>query len=218
MTDVRLTLISSATQEFPNNTNVDFKIRLAEPVRLKTDEKWQAAMASLSTPNSPATYMKAIDVKRTDTLFAYGLRVANDKFPSSDPKHKEDILDRRMTVGEVFLDVALDNFTGVEFWSRMSETLAHMQTWHMMKNAEKNDHWAKVYARESVTIDVDVVREGVRWWRDTLAWWKNRTRVNSNRDATPSSGDIPRLMGGERKTSCRGPSSPTCVRTCCRSP
>ena len=51
MNETRLTLISDATQEFPNNTNVDFKICLAEPIHLKGEERWHAAMISLSTPN-----------------------------------------------------------------------------------------------------------------------------------------------------------------------
>ena len=162
MNEVRLTLISSATAEYPDNTNTDFKIRLAEPVHLKTDERWHAAMASLSTPNSPATYMKAIDVKRTDTLFAYGCRILNPKFADSDPKHIDDILERRMTVGEVFRETALDNYTGVEFWSRIVITFEHMQTWHMFRNVDKNDYWAQSFDDERVCIDVDPARERAR--------------------------------------------------------
>ena len=49
MSDIRLTLISDAMQEFPNNTNVDFKIRLAEHIHLKGEEWWHAAMSPHGT-------------------------------------------------------------------------------------------------------------------------------------------------------------------------
>ena len=50
---MRMTLISDTTQEFPDNTNVDFKVRLAEPIHLKGEERWQAALVSMSTQNRP---------------------------------------------------------------------------------------------------------------------------------------------------------------------
>ena len=162
MNETRLTLISDATNEFPDNTNVDFKIRLAEPLHLKGEQRWQAAMASLSTPNSPAAYMKKLDVKMTDTLVVFGMRVLNEKYATSDPKHIDDQTFRRFTVGECFEDVAIDSLTGVEFWQRIASVLQHWQTYLMLRNARLNNSWAKYFDDEAVQMEVDAAGQRVR--------------------------------------------------------
>ncbi len=90
MNEIRITLISDATSEFPDNTNTNFKVRLQEPIRLNAEQQWKAAMVSLSTPNRPVTFMKDLGLKDQDTLFVYGLRILNEKYPTSDVKHIDD--------------------------------------------------------------------------------------------------------------------------------
>ena len=83
-----MTLISDATSEFPDNTNVDFKVRLAEPIHLKAEERWQASLVSMSTQNRPNTPLDRLGLRQSDTLFVYGIRVLNDKFTSvGSPSH-----------------------------------------------------------------------------------------------------------------------------------
>ena len=45
----RITFISDPTQEYPNNTNVKFKVRLPKPLQLEGD--WEASLWSLSVPD-----------------------------------------------------------------------------------------------------------------------------------------------------------------------
>ena len=51
LSGIRLTLISDPTVEFPNNTNTDFKVRLAEPLQFARQQEWETALVSMSTPN-----------------------------------------------------------------------------------------------------------------------------------------------------------------------
>ena len=162
MNEIRITLISDATSEFPDNTNTNFKVRLQEPIRLHAEQQWQAAMVSLSTPNRPVTFMKDLGLKDQDTLFVYGLRILNDKYSTSDAKHIEDKTHETVSVGGVFGGVNPDNLTGVEFWSRIALTCKHYQTWEMIRNARRNNHWVKSYDDEMLTMDVDPLRQLVR--------------------------------------------------------
>ena len=158
MTEMRMTLISDATSEFPNNTNVDFKVRLAEPIHLKTEEQWQAALVSMSTQNRPNTPLDRLGLRQSDTLFIYGIRVANDKFRNTDPLHTEDIREARVTVGEVFGD-SINSVTGIEFWSRISDFSKHYQSMEMLQNSKRNNHWSKTYDDIRVVTSVDPSRD-----------------------------------------------------------
>ena len=158
MAEMRMTLISDATSEFPDNTNVDFKVRLAEPIHLKAEERWQAALVSMSTQNRPNTPLDRLGLRQSDTLFVYGMRVANDKFTTSDPLHVEDIQEARVTVGEVFGD-SINSVTGLEFWSRISDYCMHYQSLEMLQNSKRNKHWAKAFENEMVLTSVDPDRD-----------------------------------------------------------
>ena len=146
---MRMTLISDATSEFPDNTNVDFKVRLAEPIHLKAEERWQAALVSMSTQNRPNTPLDRLGLKQSDTLFVYGIRVLNDKFTSSDALFISDIQEARVTVGEVFGD-SINSVTGLEFWSRISDYCMHYQSLELLQNSKKNKHWSKTFENEMV--------------------------------------------------------------------
>ena len=158
MAEMRMTVISDTTQEFPDNTNVDFKVRLAEPIHLKAEERWQAALVSMSTQNRPNTPLDRLGLRQSDTLFVYGIRVANDKFSPSDPLHISDIQEARVTVGEVFGD-SINSVTGVEFWSRISDYCLHYQSWEILQNSKRNKHWAKSFENEMVVTSVDPSRD-----------------------------------------------------------
>ena len=158
MAEMRMTLISDTTQEFPDNTNVDFKVRLAEPIHLKAEERWQATLVSMSTQNRPNTPLDRLGLRQSDTLFVYGIRVINDKFSNSDPLKFSDIQEVRVTVGEVFGD-SINSVTGVEFWSRISDYCMHYQSLELLQNSKRNKHWAKAFEDEMVVTSVDPSRD-----------------------------------------------------------
>ena len=154
MAEMRMTLISDATSEFPNNTNVDFKVRLAEPLHLKAEERWQAALVSMSTQNRPNTPLDRLGLKQSDTLFVYGMRVLNDKFSTTDPLHISDIQEARVTVGEVFGD-SINSVTGIEFWSRIVDYCKHYQSLEMLQNSKKHKYASKSKDEERTVVYVD---------------------------------------------------------------
>ena len=158
MAEIRMTLISDATSEFPDNTNVDFKVRLAEPLHLKAEERWQASLVSMSTQNRPNTPLDRLGLRQSDTLFVYGIRVVNDKFSNTNPLHVSDIKEARVTVGEVFGD-SINSVPGVEFWSRISDYLLHYQSLEIFQNSKKNKHWARSFDDEMVVTSVDPSRD-----------------------------------------------------------
>ena len=157
MNEIRVTLISDPTDEYPGNTNTDFKVRLAEPIRLPTEQQWQAAMVSLSTPNRPVAFVKDLGLKWQDTLIVYGMRILNMNIPSSDPKHIFDLTQESISVTGVFGDDKPDNLTGVEFWSNISWALKQAQAFEMLRQARRNSFWTKSYDDEMVNIDVDPI-------------------------------------------------------------
>ena len=161
MNEIRLALISDATQEYPNNTNVDFKIRLAEPIHLKGEERWHAAMISLSTPNRPSTLMGQLGLNRNDTLFVYGLRIVNPKYANSDPRFITDVTNARVTVGDVFGE-SLDSVTGTEFWSRIVYYCKHFQSQEMVQKARAANHWIASYDDEMEIITLDPLHQHVQ--------------------------------------------------------
>ncbi len=154
MSEIRLTLISDPTQEYPDNKNSDFKVRLAEPVHLKSEERWQATLVSLSTQNLPNTPLDRLGLRGTDTLFVYGLRTVNDKYSSSDANHFTDIQEARVTVKEVF-GKTINSVTGIEFWSHISYYCDHYQAWEIFQVAKREKHLVKSYEDEMVITSVD---------------------------------------------------------------
>ena len=162
MNEMRLTLISDRTQEFAGNTNVDFKVRLAEPLQLKVDNQWHVAMLALSTANRPKTkgLMDQLRLASNAALCTIGLRTLNQSVPSSDPNH---ILDMTLAVkiGDAF-DDAPDCVTGVEFWKRIEATCQQRASAIMALMTRNNN--GSIYASyrdEQTQLKVDVSREEV---------------------------------------------------------
>ena len=161
MNETRLTLISDATQEYPNKTNVDFKIRLAEPIHLKGEERWHAAMISLSTPNRPSTLMGQLELGKSDTLFVYGLRIINPSVASSHASHLTDLTSQRVSVGDVFGE-SLESVTGTEFWSRIVYYCKHFQSQELFQSARINNTTVKSYDDEMVLMELDPLHQHVQ--------------------------------------------------------
>ena len=162
MNDTRLTLISDPTQEFSGNTNVDFKVRLAEPLQLKVDNQWHVAMLALSTPNRPKTkgLMDQLRLASNAALCTVGFRTLNLSVPSSDPSHIRD-LTLSVKIGDVF-DDAPDCVTGVEFWKRVEATCRQrMASMMSLLTCTQNGSIIASYRDVQTQLKVDVSREEV---------------------------------------------------------
>ena len=72
MKSFRLTLVSDATNEYPDNKNSTFKVRLPVPLNL-VDNNWHASLWSVSVPDE-GHRAAVIDNKDTQILkFSYTL-------------------------------------------------------------------------------------------------------------------------------------------------
>ena len=123
----RITFISDPTQEYPNNTNVKFKVRLPKPLQLEGD--WEASLWSLSVPDRELenkirfqdTSQVILDFKFTIYRLG-GWSSSAQKYTSINTK----AVNETLTVKDV-MNESTPAQTGVEFWQNcirmMDETV-----------------------------------------------------------------------------------------------
>ena len=117
MEELRLTVVSDATQEFPNNRNNHFKVRLPRPLVL-SEEPWAMSLWSLSVPDETVDQkvcqvcdyvVRVFDVVARLSNVQGGkytvIEGTNNKWISHDMKINQ-VLETRPK-------------TGVEFWQRV---------------------------------------------------------------------------------------------------
>ena len=123
----RITFISDPTQEYPNNTNTKFKVRL--PLPLQLEGQWDASLWSLSVPDEPLpnkTLFADIDSTIVDFKFTMyrlsGYSNANKKWESITLIPKTSTFRIRDVLNET-----TPALTGVDFWKhcirQMEETV-----------------------------------------------------------------------------------------------
>ena len=127
MLSQRITFISDPTQEFPNNTNQKFKVRL--PIPLQLEGEWEASLWSLSVPDRELenkirfqdTSQVILDFKFTIYRLG-GWSSSAKKYTSVNTKSVNETL----TVKDV-MNESTPAQTGVEFWQNclrmMDETV-----------------------------------------------------------------------------------------------
>ena len=123
----RITFISDPTQEYPNNTNVKFKVRL--PLPLQLEGEWEASLWSLSVPDRELenkirfqdTSQVILDFKFTIYRLG-GWSSSAKKYTSINTK----AVNETLTVKDV-MNESTPAQTGVEFWQNcirmMDETV-----------------------------------------------------------------------------------------------
>ena len=110
----RLTLVSDPTDEFPNNVNTRFKMRIPNGLRLE-GKGWQVALLSLTLPNSDAVtapFVSGIN----HTVIRTRWSTAHYK----DYRHgKYNALDRLAGASTVNATHVSGATSGVEYWNRV---------------------------------------------------------------------------------------------------
>ena len=110
------TFISDPTDEFPNNTNRKFKVRLPIPLRLEDRGQWYASLWSLSVPDEPLQNTSLFaDTSAVILDFKFTLYKLSGK---SGGKYQTLTLVPKtstLRVDEVMND-SIPAHTGVEFW------------------------------------------------------------------------------------------------------
>lgn len=129
----RVTLVSDATNEFPNNKNNSYRMRIPNGLQLRGDG-WHVALLSLTLPNRTSHqfasgHEKSI-VRTHYTSFAF-------KHPNSDSKYTAvDLLQFDNYVYEADIAMARD---GVGFWKNVIRTMNHDMDATIVNYREKNN-------------------------------------------------------------------------------
>ena len=110
----RLTLISDPTDEFPNNTNTRFKMRIPNGLRLEGNG-WQVALLSLTLPNSDALALPFVSgindtIIRTRWTTSYFKDYQSGKYNDLDRVAGTSIIDATHVRGAT---------SGVTYWNRV---------------------------------------------------------------------------------------------------
>ena len=112
----RITFISDPTNEYPNNTNTKFKVRL--PIPLQLEGEWDASLWSLSVPDDPLPN-KTLFADPVATILDFKFTMYRLGAYSSANKKYESITlipkTSTLRLDEV-LNEATPAHTGVEFW------------------------------------------------------------------------------------------------------
>ena len=112
----RLTFISDPTNEYPNNTNTKFKVRLPLPLRL--EGQWDASLWSLSVPDDPLPN-KTLFADTSATILDFRFTMYRLSGYSSSHKQYQTITlvpkTSTLRLDEV-MNEATPAHTGVEFW------------------------------------------------------------------------------------------------------
>ena len=123
----RLTLISDPTDEFPNNANNSFKVRLPEPLSLQ-GEGWYASLMSLTVPDQG----QSNDIIAADPhtkVIRYKHPISTRKWTDTgDPSSSgyESIviaLSTKMIELQEIMNATQIVSTGSQFWKRVMQTL-----------------------------------------------------------------------------------------------
>jgi len=119
----RYTFISDATDEFPNNKNNSFKVRLPNQLQL-TGENWHASLWSISVPDEAFTSKSILTDEDQIVHFAY-TTYKLDNYQSGTSEYAR-LTPSRYEVRLSIIETMGDNHpvkTGVELWSNVKHRM-----------------------------------------------------------------------------------------------
>lgn len=167
----RITLISDPSPEFPNNTNVSFKVRLQSPLTVPSPE-WEVALASLSIPKR-SVGIADVGLASADTRVLEVRMYYEDV--GAGTKSRAII---QVKAGELFENVHHVVTSGVEMWQRLSNLL-HDKIMELLRTkAHEKVGAMQVYIDECPKIVVDPVRQTTTFDMSMTA--KDRPTVGLN--------------------------------------
>ena len=135
MEELRLTVVSDATREFPNNQNNHFKVRLPRPLTLP-DEPWAMSLWSLSVPDGAVEqpFGKGSDIT---AVFA-GQMVCIWNYKNG--KYRSHLTNKTLLyVMQLKEPFKTHPKTGVELWQRVHQIMLEQQTKELGKERALSD-------------------------------------------------------------------------------
>ena len=147
MNDTRLTLISDPTAEFPNNANVDFKVRLAEPLQLKWDEMWHATMVSLSSSNRSLGLLELMGLQPDDIVFKMKCKLVDETSNTS--------FDNTFGIlASEVMDASMGITTGEELWTRITRLVMFKQSRAQQATTNLSLEPYRIFQDEMVNVEM----------------------------------------------------------------
>ena len=166
----RLTLISDPTDEFPNNANNSFKVRLPERLNLP-GEGWHASLLSLTVPDQgQSNAIIAADPHTQVVRYKYP-QMVRKWTDTGDPSTSGYLFVEVPSVtGMVELEDVMNPTqivsTGSQFWKRVMQQLHRNIMWTAMK-----DQWSSLLREADRKPIVFVKKHGIpqlSWKGDSL--------------------------------------------------
>ena len=124
MEELRLTVVSDATREFPNNRNNHFKVRLPRPLTL-SEEPWAMSLWSLSVPDGAVEQPLGKDTDFVCLFAGIKARLWNVKNSKYRSHTVNTWIQHVARLGEIF---KTHPKTGVELWQRVHQIMLEQQT------------------------------------------------------------------------------------------
>ena len=166
----RLTLISDPTDEFPNNANNSFKVRLPEPLSLP-GEGWHASLMSLTVPDQGQSNAVIASDPHTKVI-RYIIPISTRKWTDTgDPSTSGySSINTPRATEMIELEEIMNSTqivaTGSEFWKRVKQTLHNRIMSHVM-----TDQWSASVAEPDRKPIVFVNKHGMpqlSWKEESL--------------------------------------------------
>ena len=181
MEEERLTLISDATDEFPNNTNNSYRVRIPDGLRLE-GTGWHVALLSLTLPNS--TSVQSTVIKANHPLARLRLHAIHFKTIRS---NQYTVLDTLKIVEDVYEPQTPISITGVGYWNN-AVTVFETQT----ANAVSSLASKKVSISDPTPLIMvkKTMRPSFRWDGETLILESRRLDLTDGRNTIYSAFDL----------------------------
>ena len=135
MEDLRLTVVSDATQEFPNNQNNHFKVRLPRPLHLP-EGPWAMSLWSLSVPDDTVEQTLGQGSDTVCSLAEIHVRLSNVQGGKYTAIEGEDAwIKYKILLTDVMVTRPK---TGVAFWTRVHQRINEIRALKLQTEFEKD--------------------------------------------------------------------------------
>lgn len=172
MNTFRVTLISDPTNEFPDNQNNNFKMRLPQPLLLE-DRNWQASLWSVSVPDAGHS-SAVIDNDKDTKLLQYRYTLTKRHAVSSTWSVSFEAKDKSVALKEVMSD-AYPVLSGQQLWQNI---VTHMEQTMMEDIKSTSDTWQTAKGKTS-TVALKSTWKPTFEWRDNILVLKKVSRQDT---------------------------------------
>lgn len=135
MNTFRVTLVSDPTNEYPQNQNNNFKMRLPEPLLLE-DRHWQASLWSVSVPDAGHSFA-VIDNDKDTKLLQYRYTLTKRHAVSDTWSVSFEAKDKAVALKDV-MSSAYPVLSGQQLWQNI---VTHMEQTMMEDIKSSFDTW-----------------------------------------------------------------------------